>query len=313
MKVAAVVVTYNRSELLKKALTALEEQDYPVTQIIVIDNASTDDTEEVLRTRKNKARIRVHRLRNNTGGAGGFYYGMDVAFDLDVDAFWLMDDDTVPRPEALGELVRRMEEVAEYRGGKMPSYASSLVKWTDGTFCNMNLPTLKWNGVKPLAHGKTWLDLDCASFVSCLVTREAVVECGLPKPEYFIWFDDAEYTYRLAKWRPGIFVPESVVDHLMPSNEPITWDMVTKDNMWKFGRGAHNQAAASISLKKPRILTDLTAGMYAFLKGSDVPYSLRAQLAWQVAKGVVSNIPVRFPTSMNRKPVRRLKHDRNDM
>lgn len=299
MKVAAVVVTYNRCELLNKTLTALEKQDYPVTKILVIDNASTDGTEKMLQERKNTARITVHRLRNNTGGAGGFYFGMDVAFDENVDAFWLMDDDTVPRPEALGKLVSAMEAAAEYRG-EMPSYANSLVKWTDGEFCNMNIPTLKWDGVKPLAHGKSWLDLDCASFVSCLVTREAVEECGLPKPEYFIWFDDAEYTYRLSKWRDGIFVPESIVDHLMPANDPVTWNLVTEDNMWKFGRGAHNQAAAGRSLRKPRILVDLGVNLYTQLKGSDVPYSLRGKLLWQVTKGFFRKIPVRYPTSMGK-------------
>ncbi|MDK6591391.1 glycosyltransferase, partial [Actinotignum timonense] len=44
MRVAAVVVTYNRVELLKKTLTALEAQEYPVSKIVVVDNASTDAT-----------------------------------------------------------------------------------------------------------------------------------------------------------------------------------------------------------------------------------------------------------------------------
>lgn len=299
MKVAAIVVTYNRCELLKKTLSALEAQEYPVEKILVIDNASTDDTQEMLRARRNTAPITVHQLRHNTGGAGGFFFGMDVAFQGDFDAFWIMDDDTVPRPAALAKLVEAMEEAATYRSDGMPSYAASMVKWTDGEFCNMNVPTLKWDGVKPLAHGKKWLDLDCASFVSCLVTREAVTECGLPKPEYFIWFDDAEYTYRLAKWRAGIFVPESVADHLMPANDPVSWNLATADNFWKFGRGARNQASAARSLRKPRILVDLVFGMYAQLKGSGMPYSLRLKLMGKVVQGLFRRVPVRYPRSLN--------------
>ena len=300
MRVAAVVVTYNRVELLKKTLTALEAQEYPVSKIVVVDIASTDATQQMLKERKNKLPIEVHRLKKNTGGAGGFFFSMDVAYDGGYDAFWMMDDDTKPRPESLGKLVRGLEEAAEFRGGQMPSYAASMVVWKDGRACDMNIPTPRWDWTRPIAEGKNWIDVDCASFVSCLVTREAVEACGLPHPEYFIWFDDAEYTYRLAKWRPGIFVPDSVVDHLMPANSAVFWGEATEKNLWKFGRGARNQVAAAISLRKARILADLFQNLISQLKGSSVPWKVRAKLVRFALDGFFLRPKVRYPRAMKK-------------
>ncbi len=295
MRVAAVVVTFNRSELLKKTLAGLEAQTVSPAKIIIVDNASTDDTQEVLRSRDNKLPTKVFRLAKNSGGAGGFFFGMNAAYADGYDAFWVMDDDTVPQPKALEELVKNLEAATVARGGAAPSFAASMVLWTDGNACLMNFPTARWEWPQNLAAKQPWIDLDCTSFVSCLVTREAVEQCGLPHPEYFIWFDDAEYTYRLAKWRSGIFVPSSLTDHLTPENKAVFWSDVNEKNIWKYAHGARNQMSTALSLRKPRILTDLLFGMFQGLRHSDVPWKLRARLLWSALSGIWNQPEVRFP------------------
>ncbi|MCI7551149.1 MAG: glycosyltransferase family 2 protein [Actinomycetaceae bacterium] len=294
MKVAAVVVTYNREELLQNTLDCLDAQTYAPACVEIIDNASTDATQESLRARKHKLPTKVYRLAENSGGAGGFFYGMNAAYADGYDAFWLMDDDTAPRPDALEKLVDTMEDAAAHRG-EMPSFASSQVLWTDGNACLMNYPTARWEWPQNIAAGTSWIDLDCASFVSCLVTREAVEQCGLPYPEYFIWFDDAEYTYRLAKWRSGIYVPASIADHLTPENKGVFWGEVSDSNFWKYSKGARNQVSAGISLRKPRILTDIAFGLFQGLRHSDAPWKLRLKLAGAAASGIFHQPKVRYP------------------
>lgn len=299
MRVAALVVTFNRRDLLLQTLEALETQTFPPDRIIVVDNASTDDTWPTLQARSPKVATTIIRLPENTGGAGGFYHGMNKAYEGGYDAFWIMDDDTLPRPDTLEKLLEGMQDATQYRG-EMPSFAASMVVWKDGNACYMNFPTPTWDWMTPLAHGKKWTNLACTSFVSCLVTREAIEQCGLPYPEYFIWFDDAEYTYRLSKWRSGIFVPDSVADHLMGANTAVFWGDVTDDNFWKFSKGARNQVAAGISLRRLDILASLFQGMVSQLRSSPAPTRLKAKLVKSALSGLFFRPKVRYPDSMGR-------------
>ena len=103
-RVAVVVVTYNRKALLVECLEALLNQTHAPERILVIDNAATDGTPELLAQMGllNEPSIWYQRLEENLGGAGGFEIGMRLAYShLDCDWFWLMDDDTIPTPAAL--------------------------------------------------------------------------------------------------------------------------------------------------------------------------------------------------------------------
>ncbi|MDU5613902.1 MAG: glycosyltransferase family 2 protein [Varibaculum cambriense] len=298
MRVAAVVVTYNRRDLLEKTLQGLENQTRPVDRIFVIDNASTDDTSAFLSERVMHRPTTVIKLPINTGGAGGFYYGIETAYEKGFDAFWLMDDDTVPRKDALSELLRGTEGEAAENGGNLPSFACSMVIWKDGSLCEMNTPETTWDWPRRMAKGQDWQLVKSCSFVSCLVTREAARKVGLPYREYFIWADDAEYTSRLAKWRPGVFVPSSIVDHLLAKNRGVNWGDATSDSMWKFGRGARNQVSAAISLRSLVMLTSLVENMLKQLHNSNVPVKVKLQLVMHALSGFFFHPRKRFPRAV---------------
>ncbi|MDI9588179.1 MAG: glycosyltransferase family 2 protein, partial [Acidobacteriota bacterium] len=285
MKVAAVVVTFNRRELLDKTIEGLENQTRPVDKILVINNASTDDTAEFLKGREYKRPTRVVTSAQNTGGAGGFTLGIEQAYKDGFDAFWLMDDDTVPQPEALEKLLEGMESATEHRG-EMPSFACSSVLWTDGSLCEMNTPEPVWDWARPLAAGQEYVDVKSCSFVSCLVTREGVEEVGLPYREYFIWFDDAEYTSRLSKFRPGIYVPDSKVDHLLKENRGVNYGDVNESNIWKFEHGVRNQVSAAWSLRNPTLVAQMGENMLKQMYGKNIPWDLKLRLARAGVKGL---------------------------
>jgi GT2 family glycosyltransferase len=98
----AVVVTYNRRALLEQCLDALRAQTRPPDRILVVDNASTDGTAEWVRGQDDVVAL---LLDENVGGAGGFHAGMRLAHAGGADWLWLMDDDTIPRPDALERLL----------------------------------------------------------------------------------------------------------------------------------------------------------------------------------------------------------------
>lgn len=294
MKIAAVVVTFNRCDMLVKTLDGLKQQTRPVDHLLVVNNASTDDTKQMLESYDfGDIAHTVRHLPVNTGGAGGFTYGIEKAYDMGFDAFWIMDDDTVPRPDALKELEKATESYRS-RHGAYPSYSCSSVLWTDGSLCEMNTPVTTWDWPRDMVLGADYALSKSCSFVSCMVTAEAVKAVGLPYSQYFIWYDDAEYTQRLSKFRPGIYAFKSEVDHLLPQNRGVNFADLNENNYWKFSKGVRNQVSAAISLRRPLIALELLENMLKQFRGSAVSKKLRLKLFACAAKGLVFNPKKRF-------------------
>lgn len=207
-RVVAVVVAYNRAELLAEVLDALGAQRAGLAKVVVVDNASTDASAEVARAAGDL--VDLVSLPRNTGGAGGFAAGMAVALaDHEPDWLWLMDDDTVPTEEALAELLNAVE-------GTEHVVAGSRVVWHDGTEHPMNTPREKpfvGKDERVAAARRGGIPIRSTSFVSMLVRADVVREIGLPIADYFIWNDDFEYSTRALRGRRGLHVPASVVVH----------------------------------------------------------------------------------------------------
>jgi len=212
-RVVAVVVSWNRRDLLRESLAAIENQTQPPVEVVVVDNASTDGTSEMLRA--DYPHLDRVSLTENTGGAGGFAVGIDRALSFEPDLVWLLDDDTVPRPAAAGAL---MDAWLSYPPvtGRRPSVLASKVVWTDGRLHPMNTARTK-PGASP-AELRAASEVACtpirsASFVSAMCDATTIRERGLPIADYFLWNDDFEYTTRLIRGRVGLHCPASVVVH----------------------------------------------------------------------------------------------------
>ena len=73
--VVAVVVTYNRRELLETTLAGIAAGTQVPDVVVIVDNASTDGTAEYLRTYAGPLKTDLVTLNSNVGGAGGFAPG----------------------------------------------------------------------------------------------------------------------------------------------------------------------------------------------------------------------------------------------
>lgn len=209
-RVVAVVVAYNRRELLVDALDALAAQTRPVDAVVVVDNASTDGSGDAARAHPSVPEVLA--LTRNTGGAGGFAAGLAHAVVARrAHLVWLMDDDTIPTPHALQAL---LDARAGY--GSPVAVAGSRVVWTDGREHPMNTPRRRPGaGRAAIARAAAVgaMPVRSSSFVSMLVDARAVRHHGLPVADYFIWNDDFEYSCRLLRRATGLHVPGSVVEH----------------------------------------------------------------------------------------------------
>lgn len=217
LKVAAVIVAYNRKELLRETLTAVGKQTKRVDNIIVVDNASTDGTGQVAAEMvASLGDARLITLTENTGGAGGFAVGIAAAVaDPDTDWVWVMDDDTVPTATALAEALAAHERYRQ-TGADNLAVMGSRVTWTDGADHPMNTPKPKIgasSAERARAKKVGALEIRSISFVSAFLRAERVRGVGLPLADYFLWNDDFEYSTRMLRGARGIYVPESVVVH----------------------------------------------------------------------------------------------------
>ena len=209
--VAAVVVTYNRRALLSECIRCLMNQTAHVLDILVIDNASTDGTGEMLRDMASRGEILYENTGENLGGAGGFQHGVRVAAERGYEYLWLMDDDSMPEPTALEALLNAASGLGEF------GYLSGKTLWTDGSVCRMNVQRdQKLGNIEDFSA--PLIPSGAATFVSLLVPVRVVRDVGLPIGEFFIWADDLEYTRRISRRYPCYVVTGSVCIHKCETN-----------------------------------------------------------------------------------------------
>ncbi|MCM3500754.1 glycosyltransferase family 2 protein [Microbacterium sp. P26] len=292
--VAAVVVTFNRLEKLKTVLASLEAQTHAPAKVFVIDNASTDGTAAYLLEREWTLPYEVVTMSTNSGGAGGFAEGMVHGYASGADHVWIMDDDCYPRPEALEALVRGFEQSVAELGGDVP-FACSVVEYIDGNICEMNNPVPTWDWARLLVKGQSNVMVTACSFVSVLIPRWAIAEYGLPYRDYFIWFDDREYTLRLTRRCPGVQVMDSVVVHDMGENRGVNFSMVDAKSVWKFAYGVRNEASYQLHHRGLLYFLEFGARLFVSLHRGRVSLPLRAKLLGRLFAGIGFNPKIEYP------------------
>jgi rhamnopyranosyl-N-acetylglucosaminyl-diphospho-decaprenol beta-1,3/1,4-galactofuranosyltransferase len=200
VRVAAVVVTYNRLGLLQRLVERLETVP-ALDEVLVVDNASTDGTGEWLSTLDDRDPGDEHpsvpvlgrTLTENRGGAGGFHDGLAWAVERDADLVWLMDDDGLPDPDCLSTLLEQRD--LDFWGPLVVDEADP-----DSLVFPIRLPggTRTVHGLADVRRAAAGGRIDgiVIPFNGVLVTRALVEQIGLPRAEYFIWGDDHEYRLR---------------------------------------------------------------------------------------------------------------------
>lgn len=253
--VCAVVVTYNRKELLIECLDALCKQTRLVDAMYIIDNFSNDGTAELLLNHgyleqlppenpteplemqidlHNKHKVHYVRMNTNTGGAGGFYEGMLRGIQQNYDWLWLMDDDVEPLEDSL-------EQLLLHKNIKDLGFLSSVVRNYDLTK-SLNVPEVD---VRPSENGyPTWeqflknglVKIESATFVSFIVHKSTIEKIGYPIKEFFIWGDDTEYSKRITRIGKlnGYLVGKSTVLHKRHNEKNISILDETNSNRIKF-------------------------------------------------------------------------------
>ncbi|MFT4298807.1 MAG: glycosyltransferase [Aeromicrobium sp.] len=209
-RVALVIVTYNRSDMLGRLLDSIDAMDPAPWAIILIDNASTDDTGEVVaawRARTPHQRVEHRRMAENIGGSGGFNAGVEVAVGLGASWSWLMDDDVLVIGDALALLRPWMERFSVLHGRRYD--ASGEPFYWQARFNRFLGVPLPYSGKHLREHG--YAVTNSGTFEGMVVHSDIVRLIGLPDPRFFITWDDAVYAWLASRHTEVAYVDAFVL------------------------------------------------------------------------------------------------------
>lgn len=204
-----VITTFNRAGYLTDLLESVEALTPAPDAVIVVNNASTDDTAEVIeqaaaRLAARPAPIPVihHELAANVGGSGGFSAGVERALAEGAQWMWLMDDDVTAVPDAIGAFGPWMDKYDAVVGRRQDAAGEPFFWQHDfKDFLGLYLPV---RGDVFARSDEFPTNVGC--FEGMLVHADAVAAAGLPDPRFFLTWDDAIYGWLISQSRPVMYV-----------------------------------------------------------------------------------------------------------
>ena len=215
---AAVIVTYNRKELLARNIRMLLEQTLIPDRIMIVDNCSTDGTCEYLEQQGWLCDDRFVYIKTaaNIGGAGGFYTGTKAAFESGADWILLMDDDGAAADGHTFEILFRKAE--ELHSEHPLLFVNSLVQQKD--LLSFKIDRM-YTVEEALAAARDGIIDNAANpFNGTLLSRELVEKIGYPNPDFFIKGDEVDYKQRAyAAGARVVTVVDSRYNHPRPDTK----------------------------------------------------------------------------------------------
>lgn len=215
MRYGAIVVTFNRKELLLEAIASLMNQTVPPSKIILIDNHSTDGTQAMLKEKQllTNPLIDYRYLDRNIGGAGGFARGMQIVkANPDLDWVSLSDDDAIFEQDYFEKLITYQERHPERQiltgsvfvedGRLQADQRNRFKSWS--TFQTKAVPASEYAGN---------FEFDQYTFCGVFMSTAVLRQTGVADAGFFIWWDDCEYAVRTARLSKPVNVSAARLIH----------------------------------------------------------------------------------------------------
>lgn len=238
IRFAIILVTYNRLDCLKIALEKYERQTKIPAYILVVDNASNDGTKEYLEEwmsiPSTKYRKIVIRSEQNTGGSGGFSYGLEEGCKLDCDFLFLADDDAYAEPDMLEKLSKAYQSFSKENVSALCTAILNHGKYEISHRCHMKkgLLRVRLKFIPKKYYNQKRFRVDILTFVGAAIKKDTVKKVGLPKKEYFIYYDDTEYSLRLLQEGSIYCIPDSIMHHDTKENKRLSWKYYYDTRNW---------------------------------------------------------------------------------
>lgn len=235
-RLALVVVTFKRQNLLAKLFDSFCALTQAPWRIIIVDNEHSDKTRDMVADLGRRtdalwgvdqerpdaeggtARVAYAPQDDNLGGAGGFSAGVKRAWELGARWFWVMDDDVLVLPDAIDKLEPWTRDHEVVQGSRL-DYDGGAFYWQYDFIVPLGIP----NPVAPSAFDESgYRVMNTLCFEGGLFARSVVERIGLPDPRFFIYWDDTVYGYLASKVTEPIVVSDLI---LQRSRDIPNWDI----------------------------------------------------------------------------------------
>jgi GT2 family glycosyltransferase len=195
-RVWIVIVNFNGWSDTIECLAHLERLDFPSFSTVVVDNGSTDGSATEIR--KRYPTISLIEKEQNLGFGAGNNVGIRYALERGADFVWLLNNDTLPPPSSLLNMVKAAK-----------STTSSILVGSVLVFAHDPQTVQAWGGgiVRPLLGATKHLtspgDLDYITAASLLAPKSLFEQVGLFDEHFFLYWEDTDLCRRAyrAGWR----------------------------------------------------------------------------------------------------------------
>ena len=215
IRIAVVIVNYNGGELIENCLDAMRAQTRVADQLIVVDNNSTDRSNDVVTA--NYAEVQLVQLHHNTGFAAANNRGFEQILDCEWVA--LLNPDTLPNHNWLESMAQAVQANPGY-----DVFASRLVNSVDRNLIDgegdiYHVSGLCWrrhHGMKKSEINQTRVDpvfSVCAA--AALYNVEQLKQIGGFDESFFCYYEDIDLVFRLRLRGVGcLYIEDTEVAHV---------------------------------------------------------------------------------------------------
>ena len=246
VRVAAVIVTYRRPQVMKATLESVLQQATPPEAVVVVNNGPEALRSDLL---QNDPTVRIVNLSENPGYAGGLAAGMSLLGEISTfDYYWLLDDDSPVERQSLARALNVLQNLPD-----------------NAVLANRG-KLLKWGYAEPRMAGPSPLLADLVLVDGTLIPRAAIEAVGPPRTDFFMMFEDFELSIRLRRSGFPLYVSDAV------RSQPAHLGSGTDNSAWRGYYQTRNHLRAALDLREGRLL------MYALVR-------LSKQVMWQLFKG----------------------------
>lgn len=211
-----VLLNYKGCQDTIECIESLEQITYRNYKIIIVDNNSKDGSEEILRN-KFPQHI-VIQSGENLGFSGGNNVGIKYALENGADYILLLNNDTLVEPDFLNPLVEEAEKdkAIGIVAGKINYYYDKNIIWSAGGYISEIKGCGYHYGINEVDVGQYDKKREVTCLTGCLqlIKKEVIKEVGLYDEDYFLYFEDVDYCYRVKKHGfKLVYVPQSKIYH----------------------------------------------------------------------------------------------------
>lgn len=217
-KVGVVLVNYNGKKYNNKCIASiLKSTIRDQLQIIVVDNASTDDSLKELREYwgENK-QVQIISLAENYGFSKANNEGIRLFMKQGIEYFLLLNNDTEVEPNTIEQMVMSQQRTGAIVVPKIFYADNPEIVWCAGGEFSPIIKKPKQLGINKPESPKFLISKYCDFGTGCciLLTKEIVEKMGLLDERFFLYYEDTEYSLRAKKRGISIwYCADAVVYH----------------------------------------------------------------------------------------------------